>query len=111
MPQIQTLVKRLSHDDIAVQIQACGQLCKQLAQSENAPLGAVVAAGDLIGEKAAELLAPVPPLDLRVFHGEIPITIRRRRSRLGRGRVTCTCTRATAKATTEAAGGAWPSAS
>ena len=45
MPQIQTLVKRLRHADIAVQLEACDQLCDQLAQDENPPIGAVIAAG------------------------------------------------------------------
>ena len=47
MPQIQTLVKRLRTDDIAVQIEACRQLCDQLAEGENAPFGAIIAAGAL----------------------------------------------------------------
>ena len=46
MPQIQTLVKRLKPNfGTAVQLEACGQLCEQLFQKENPPLGAVVAAG------------------------------------------------------------------
>ena len=45
MPQIQTLVKRLRHADIAVQLEACDQLCDLLAQDENPPIGAVIAAG------------------------------------------------------------------
>ena len=46
MPQIQTLVKRLRPNfQTAVQLEECGQLCEQLFQKENPPLGAVVAAG------------------------------------------------------------------
>ena len=40
-------MKRLRTDDIAVQIEACRQLCDQLAEGENAPFGAIIAAGAL----------------------------------------------------------------
>ena len=45
MPQIQTLVKRLSHADVAVQFEACEKLCDLVGTGENPPLGAVIAAG------------------------------------------------------------------
>ena len=49
MPQIQTLVKRLKPNfGTAVQLEACGQLCEQLFQKENPPLGAVVANRNLL---------------------------------------------------------------